>query len=94
MPRVVSIYLPDLPTDRIRRADPSLPAEQPIAVIARSGSRRWVAAADAAARKVGVKVGMPAAKAQALFRDLMLVDADPAADAAALERITLWALTQ
>lgn len=37
---------------------------------------------------------MPAAKAQALFRDLMLVDADPAADAAALERITLWALTQ
>ncbi|WLS00975.1 Y-family DNA polymerase [Shinella sumterensis] len=94
MPRVVSIYLPDLPTDRIRRADPSLPAEQPIAVIARSGSRRWVAAADTAARKVGVKVGMPAAKAQALFRDLMLVDADPAADAAALERITLWALTQ
>lgn len=37
---------------------------------------------------------MPAAKAQALFRDLMLVDADAAADAAALERITLWALTQ
>lgn len=37
---------------------------------------------------------MPAAKAQALFRGLMLVDADAAADAAALERITLWALTQ
>ncbi|MBB4339933.1 hypothetical protein GGE56_001124 [Rhizobium leguminosarum] len=36
---------------------------------------------------------MPAAKAQALFRGLMLVDADPAMDAAALERITLWALT-
>ena len=36
---------------------------------------------------------MPAAKAQAIFRDLMMVEADPAADAAALERITLWALT-
>ncbi|KIV64829.1 DNA polymerase-like protein [Rhizobium sp. UR51a] len=36
---------------------------------------------------------MPAAKAQAIFRDLMMVDADPAADAAALERIALWALT-
>ncbi|AYD05183.1 nucleotidyltransferase (plasmid) [Neorhizobium sp. NCHU2750] len=35
---------------------------------------------------------MPAAKAQALFRDLMLVDADPAADARALELIALWAL--
>lgn len=62
-------------------------------MIAKSGSKRWVSAADAAARKVGVRVGMSAAKAQAIFRDLMMVDADPAADAAALERIALWALT-
>src|ERR1700712_2966235 len=94
MTRVVSIYLPDLPTDRIRRADPSIPVEEPIAVIAKSGSKRWVSAADAAAKKVGVRVGMPAAKAQALFQGLRLVDADPLADASALERITLWALTQ
>lgn len=94
MTRVVSIYLPDLSTDRLRRADPSIPVEQAIAVIARSGSKRWVAAADAAARKAGVRVGMAAAKAQALFQGLMLVDADPVADAEALERITLWALTQ
>ncbi|MBB4215227.1 protein ImuB [Rhizobium sp. BK212] len=93
MTRVVSIYLPDLATDRIRRADPSIPPEQAIAVIAKSGSKRWVAAADDAARKVGVRTGMAAAKAQAMFRNLMLVDADPAADAAALERIALWALT-
>ncbi|KQO79569.1 MULTISPECIES: Y-family DNA polymerase [Rhizobium] len=93
MSRVVSIYLPDLPTDRIRRNDPSIPLEQAIAVIAKSGSKRWVSAADAAARKAGVHVGMPAAKAQALFRGLMLVDADLNEDAAALERITLWALT-
>lgn len=93
MTRVVSIYLPDLPTDRIRRADPSISPEQAIAVISRSGSKRWVSAADLAARKAGVHVGMPAAKAQALFRGLMLVDADLAADASALERITLWALT-
>ncbi|WP_064815591.1 MULTISPECIES: Y-family DNA polymerase [unclassified Rhizobium] len=93
MPRVVSIFLPDLATDRIRRADPSIPREQAVAVIAKSGSRRWVSAADAAARKACVRPGMPAAKAQAIFRDLMMVDADPAADAAALERIALWALT-
>jgi len=67
--------------------------EQAIAVISRSGSKRWVSAADLAACKAGVHVGMPAAKAQALFRGLMLVDADLAADASALERITLWALT-
>lgn len=63
-------------------------------MIARSGSKRQVSAADAAAIRAGVRVGMPAAKAQALFRGLMMVDADPGLDAAALERITLWALTQ
>ncbi|MBY5336387.1 DNA polymerase Y family protein [Rhizobium leguminosarum] len=93
MSRVVSIYLPDLATDRIRRADPDIPPERAIAVIAKSSARRWVSAADAAAKKAGVLVGMPAAKAQALFQGLMMVDADPVADASALERITLWALT-
>ena len=92
MARVVSIFLPDLPTDRIRRDDPAIPADQPIAVIARSGSKRWVSSADPAAKRIGVRVGMPAAKAQAIFRGLMLVDADPVADALALDRIGLWAL--
>ncbi|TBB21318.1 DNA polymerase Y family protein [Rhizobium ruizarguesonis] len=94
MPRVVSIFFPDLPTDRIRRADPVIPVEEAIAVISKSGSKRWVSAADAAARKVGLHVGIPAAKAQALFQGLRMIDADPAADAAALERITMWALSQ
>lgn len=53
-----------------------------------------MSAADAAARKVGLHVGIPAAKAQALFQGLRMIDADPAADAAALERITMWALSQ
>lgn len=63
-------------------------------MIAKSGSKRWVSATDAAARKAGLRVGMAAAKAQALFQGLLMIDADPVADAAALERITLWALTQ
>lgn len=94
MPRVVSIFFPDLLTDRIRRADPAIPVDQAIAVISKSGSKRWVSAADPAARKAGVHVGMPAAKAQALFQGLRMIDADPAADAVALERITMWALSQ
>ncbi len=68
MARVVSVFLPKLPTDRIRRADPSLSVETPLVVIARSGSKRWIAAADTAAIKLGLRVGMPAAKAQALVR--------------------------
>ncbi|MGO7847580.1 DNA polymerase Y family protein [Rhizobium ruizarguesonis] len=94
MVRVVSVYLPTLPTDRIRRADPSILVEAPLVVVARSGSKRWLSAVDANAAKLGLHVGMPAAKAQALVQGLLLVDADPAADLAALERLTLWALSQ
>ncbi|MBX5088260.1 Y-family DNA polymerase [Rhizobium lentis] len=94
MARVVSVFLPTLPTDRIRRANPSLSPDTPLVVIARSGSKRWVAAADRAALKLGLRVGMPTAKAQALVQGLMMVDADPAADLAVLERLTLWALSQ
>jgi len=43
---------------------------------------------------MGVRVGMKAAEAQALFSGLLMIDADPSADMEALERITLWALTQ
>jgi len=63
-------------------------------VIARSGSKRWIAAADQAAAKLGLRVGMPAAKAQALVQGLTMIDADPVADLATLERLTLWALSQ
>ncbi|UWU29151.1 DNA polymerase Y family protein [Rhizobium sp. WSM1274] len=94
MTRVVSVFLPTLPTDRVRRADPFIPAETPLVVVARGGSKRWLSAVDANAAKLGLHVGMAAAKAQALVQGLHMVDADPAADLAALERLTLWALSQ
>ncbi|UXS05638.1 DNA polymerase Y family protein (plasmid) [Agrobacterium tumefaciens] len=71
-----------------------MPADKPLVVISRSGSKRWVSAADAAARKVGLHIGMAASKAQAVISDLAMLDADPVADAAALERLALWALRQ
>jgi len=78
----------------VRRADPSLPADKPLVVVARSGSKRWISAADTAATKLGLHVGMPAAKAQVLVQGLTMVDADPVADAEALRRLSLWALVQ
>ncbi|TMV20065.1 DNA polymerase Y family protein [Rhizobium sp. Td3] len=71
-----------------------MPADRPLVVISRSGSKRWVSAADAAARRVGLHIGMAASKAQAVISDLAMLDADPVADAAALERLALWALRQ
>lgn len=63
-------------------------------VISRSGSRRTVCAADDAARKLGLRIGMAASKAQALVADLAMYDADPVGDLAALDKMALWMLRQ
>ncbi|MGE0767947.1 MAG: DUF6504 family protein [Hyphomicrobiaceae bacterium] len=94
MTRVVSLFLPAWSTDRLRRmaGDAAPPPEAPLVLIGREGSRRLVVAADAAAQAAGLHAGMPAAKAQVLVSGLILRDADPIEDAAALERLALWVL--
>src|SRR4051812_35093299 len=94
MPRVVSLFLPTWPTDRVRRTlgDAAPSPDTPLVLVGRDGRGRVVMATDAAARRAGLRVGMPATKAQALVRGLVIRDADPGADAAALERLALWAV--
>ncbi|TPM34571.1 DUF6504 family protein [Mesorhizobium sp. B2-3-4] len=94
MPRVVSLFLPSWPTDRLRRklGDVSPPSDKPLVTVGRHGNRRLVTAVDRAAVEAGLRVGMPATKAQALVQGLAVMDAEPDADAEALERLALWAL--
>ena len=94
MPRVISVFLPTLSTDRVRRkaGDTAPPPETPLILVGRDGRRRVVLAADAAAQAAGLRVGMPASKAQALVQGLVIQDADPTADAEALERLAFWML--
>jgi protein ImuB len=91
MPRVISVFLPTLSTDRVRReaGHTAPPPETPLILVGRDGRRRVVLAADAAARDAGLRVGMPASKAQALVQGLVIQDAGPTADAEALERLAL-----
>jgi protein ImuB len=94
MARVVSLFLPSWPTDRLRRTlgTAAPPVEAPLVLTGRDGRRRVVLALDAAARRAALRIGMPAAKAQALVPGLIMRAADPAADAKALDRLALWAL--
>ncbi|WP_374643656.1 DNA polymerase Y family protein [Tabrizicola sp.] len=94
MARVISVFLPTWPTDRLRRktGDAAPPAEAPLIIVGRDGNRRVVMAADAAARALGLRIGMPVTKAQALVPGLTVAPADPRADAAGLERLALWVL--
>ena len=94
MTRVVSLFLPSWPTDRLRRilGDAAPSPETPIVLVGREGRRRKVLAVDAAGQRAGLRVGMAASKAQALVRNLVMRDAELEADVAALERLALWAL--
>jgi protein ImuB len=91
MPRVVSLYLPTWPTDRLRRHQ-AVPPDDPLVCAGTDGSRRVVAAADHAAHALGIRPGLPLAQAQARVPELVIAQADPAADAMALERLAAWVL--
>lgn len=94
MTRVVSLFFPRWPTDRLRRksGDASPPRDAPLVLVGRDGAKRIVAALDAAASRRGVRAGMAVARAQALVPGLVIRDADPGADAEGLERLAFWAL--
>ena len=85
MRRVVSLWLPFWPTDRLRRhAYSALPVEAALVTRDHDGRRMVIAAADAAGRALGLRPGMPLAHAQAMVPALSIVDAVPAVDAEAL----------
>ena len=66
MPRVLSLYLPTWPTDRLRRklGDIAPPADVPFALKGSDGRRRVITAVDEFARANGIYIGMPVAKAE------------------------------
>jgi len=79
--RVVSLFLPAWPTDRLRRhGHAALPVAQPLVTRAHDGQRMAVAAVDAAARMLGLHPAMLLAHAMALAPGLAVADADPEGD--------------
>ncbi len=94
MARVVSLYLPTWATDRRRRRSgaASPQPEAGLALAAHDGRRRVVVAADLLAQQAGVRIGMPATKAQVLVPGLTLEDADIAADLESLDALAGWML--
>ena len=78
MQRVVSLFLPRWPTDRLRRksGEDAPSRDVPLVLVGREGRQRVVTALDAAAESLGLHAGMPVAKAQALAPGLAVIDAD------------------
>ena len=93
MRRVVSLFLPTWPTDRLRRhGHVGLPVAQPLVTRAHDGRRMVIAAVDTAARREGLRPCMPLAHAMAMVPGLVVADADPEGDRRALSDLAAWCL--
>ena len=94
MRRVISVFLPTWPTDLLRRQPSAVapPPDRPLITAMHDGRRQTVAAADHAARSLGLSPGMPVAQAHALVPGLTVVPARPEGDARALEELAAWCL--
>jgi len=92
--RILSLWLPRLPTDRIKRQllrDNGAPADDsPSIVVAKQNNALQIFALDDAAADLGLGVGLPLANARAVCPDIRIFDADEAADAETLNNIADW----
>jgi protein ImuB len=89
--RILSVWLPRLSTDRIRRKkDCAVPPEAPLVVTVRASNALNLFAVDANAAKLSLRVGQPLANARAMVPSLFVVELDEAADRTLLEQIADW----
>ncbi|CAO3442804.1 DNA polymerase-like protein PA0670 [Azospirillum argentinense] len=87
--RILSLWLPRLPTDAHSRRHPER-RDHPLAAILAERGRLGVAAVNRAAAEAGVHPGMSLADARAIEPALAVFDAEPESDARLLERIAGW----
>ena len=78
MRRVVSVWFPHWPTDRLRQSpDPA----RPVVTALHDGHRRVVGAVGPAAQALGLRPGMALAQAMAMVPGLTVQEGQPDADA-------------
>jgi protein ImuB len=92
--RILSLWLPRLSTDRIKRQlsrDNAGPVNPPPSiVVAKQNNALQISALDDAAAHLGLEVGLPLANARAICPELQIFDADEVADAKTLNDIADW----
>jgi len=90
--RILSLWLPRLPIDRIKRqlARGAPVNDEPSVVVTKQNNALQIFALDDAAAELGLEIGLPLANARAICPHLTVFDADAAADAKALNDIADW----
>src|SRR6266702_1837750 len=91
--RILSLWLPRLPIDRIKRQLSGTNVElgnTPSVVVAKQSNALVIHALDDVAARSGLDIGLPLANARAICPELTVFDADPVADAKTLNDIADW----
>jgi protein ImuB len=88
--RILALWLPRLPTDRLLRKNNGAPFKAPLVVSAKTGNALHIHALEAKAARLGLYKGQPLANARAMVQPLVIVPADEKADAALLDAIADW----
>jgi protein ImuB len=96
--RILALWFPRLPTDRLQRhthaaqTSRASPEAAPLVIAAKVDNALRIAACDAKASSLGLRIGMPVADARAMVPKLDVAQADEAADRRLLESIAGWSL--
>jgi protein ImuB len=92
MTRIVSVWLPAWPIERLRRhrGPEEVPADRPLALVMHSTHGLEIAAANEAARALGVRAGVGLADTRAALPELVTLPADRARDRDDLARLARW----
>ena len=92
MKRIVSLWFPHWPIERLRRENPgALPVDAAFALVGERDRGAMVTAVDAGARRAGIAPGHGLADARALLPRLRTVAADSVGDRRALTALAHWA---
>jgi len=86
--RYLALFFPWLPAERLCRTAPR-PPDAPLVFAEKQRGALRLASVDRAAQAVGLAPGMPLADARARVPELLVVQHDPVADAAWLDRLAL-----
>jgi protein ImuB len=91
MKRIVSVWLPQWPIERLARHRPGVaPDDKPFALVTGGAHGIRITAVNIRAAREGLRVGMSLADARAAVPSLVSHPAEAERDAQALERLALW----
>lgn len=89
--RILALWLPWLPADRLRRSSLcAVPDKRPLVIFAKVGGALRLVHTDRRARELGLFPGLTLADARARLPDLDIAEDNEAADRAMLEKIADW----